>query len=887
MLLATSHALAFRFNEIQHHPPGGDPSLAYVELYNDLGTDIDVTRWRIEGAITFRFPDDTRIPGRGHIVVASDPGALAARYPGITVFGPFEGDLSGGGDLILRNFANAIADRMTFEDFPPWPPGAEGTGYPLAKIDPERLSRTPENWTLGDRIGGTPGARNVAAGEMPAFGGGVLTINELARDGLGGFSLELHNRGSEAVDLDSFRIRVASGEEIAAGSGTLAPGAWATVSDPLFASIPLQGTFALLIDRRGADPAPADGIWIAPDGPEAWGRFPDGGADRFALDAPSPGAANAVTLPDEIAINEIMYHPYSEDRDLQYVELVNRSDHVVDVSYWSFADGIRFEFPAETWIPAGGYLVVARDADLIRLLYGVDAIGDFNGQLAFDGETIALADDRGNIVDRVRYGEDHPWPYEADGWGSSLELRHPERDNALAASWAPSDEAPRAAWKTYEYEGTKPGAGRTIWPLLWKEFILGNLTAGEFLIDDLSIRAQGSELLANGDFEAPLSGWRILGNHNRSGIIPDPDVPGNHVLRVVAQGPQDDGFNHLEITLNLPDNVPYQISFRARWVSGSDKLITRFYYNLLPKTHRLEVPIPNGTPGLPNGRLEALPGPDIDCVRHEPVFPRSTQAVTVSARIRAARGMTAATLAYEVDGTEGGPLPMRDDGTGGDAVAGDGVFAATIPAAKSGAVVRFWIEAYDVASGASTFPADIERGRAVYQVATPPGAATIHQLALILPKADATRMLNLPDVMSNEKFPMTVVYDGEPIYDVPVRLTASARGRTATDRVSFKIYLGSSRALRDALPSLVVDRALKRGQVLTNHLIRRAGGLPCPDEEIIDFVFSNATYSGRAILTGSYEGGFAAAQWPDEEEGTFFKFQNLLYLFTETYTGRP
>lgn len=884
--LGPAPLLAFRFNEIQHLPPGADPGLAYVELYNDLGTDIDLTRWRIEGAITYRFPDDTRVPGRGYVAVARAPQALLARHPGIRVFGPFEGDLSAGGDLILRNFANAIADRITFDVHPPWPPGTAGSGFTLSKVDPERLSRSPENWTLSDRIGGTPGARNVAAGAAPSFGGGPLVINELLRDGKGGFALELYNRGSAPLDLGSFRIRVASDSGMAAGAGAIAPGARAMLTDPLFASIPLDGTFALLIDLREAEPVSADGIWIAPDGPDSWGRFPDGGADRYALDAPSPGAANAATLHDEIAINEIMYHPYSEDRDLQYVELVNRSDHAVDLSYWFFLEGLRFEFPSNTWIPAGGYLVVARNADLIRRLYGVEAIGDFDGQLSFDGETIVLADDRGNIADRVRYGEDHPWPDEADGWGSSLELIHPDRDNALAASWAPSDEAPRAQWKTYRYQGTKPGSGRTIWPLLWKEFIFGSLTPGEFLIDDLSIRAQGRELLSNGNFEAPLSGWRVLGNHNRSKIVQDPDDPANHVLHVVAQGPQDDGFNHLEITLNLPDNVLHEISFRARWVSGSDKINTRFYYNLLPETHRLEVPIPNGTPGKPNSSLIAVPGPDIDLVRHEPVFPKATQTVTVRARIRAARGLAGATLRYDVDGTAGSPLAMRDDGTGGDATAGDGVFAATIPAAKNAAVVRFSIEAIDEAAGKTLFPPDGTWGRATYLVATPPAAATIHQLAIILPKADATRMLNPPDVMSNEKFRTTVVYDGAPIYDVPVRLTASARGRTAADRVSFKIYLGGERALRGSLPSLVVDRALKRGQVLTNHLIRRAGGLPCPDEEIIDFVFSNASYSGRSILTGSYEGGFAEAQWPGDE-GTFFKLQNLLYLFTETYTGRP
>ena len=43
-----------------------------------------------------------------------------------------------------------------------------------------------------------------------------------------------------------------------------------------------------------------------------------------------------------------------------------------------------------------------------------------------------------NVIDRVVYDDDPPWPTEPDGNGPSLELVNPALDNALYSSWRPS-----------------------------------------------------------------------------------------------------------------------------------------------------------------------------------------------------------------------------------------------------------------------------------------------------------------------------------------------------------------------------------------------------------------------------------------------------------------
>ena len=52
--------------------------------------------------------------------------------------------------------------------------------------------------------------------------------------------------------------------------------------------------------------------------------------------------------------------------DEEWIELHNRGESVVNLAGWSLADAVEFEFPADSKIDPGGYVVVARDADALR-----------------------------------------------------------------------------------------------------------------------------------------------------------------------------------------------------------------------------------------------------------------------------------------------------------------------------------------------------------------------------------------------------------------------------------------------------------------------------------------------------------------------------------------
>lgn len=142
--------------------------------------------------------------------------------------------------------------------------------------------------------------------------------------------------------------------------------------------------------------------------------------------------------PAPVVLNEIMYHPPDGRDDLQYIELFNRSGAEADLSGWSFTKGIKFTFPAQTKLKAGGFMVVCRDRAKFVKQYGQGgvAIGNFTGKLGHSGEKIELSDAKQAVVDSVKYGDGGEWPKSADGVCASLERICPTDDENGVWNWS-------------------------------------------------------------------------------------------------------------------------------------------------------------------------------------------------------------------------------------------------------------------------------------------------------------------------------------------------------------------------------------------------------------------------------------------------------------------
>jgi len=142
--------------------------------------------------------------------------------------------------------------------------------------------------------------------------------------------------------------------------------------------------------------------------------------------------------PGGVVISELNYHAGSDLDGDDFLELTNTSAAAIDMSGWSFTAGITAVLPPGTAVPAGGRLVLAKDATQFQTTYGFAPAALYGGNLSNGGETVTLADGALATIDTVTYTDLPPWPSTPDGTGPSLELRDLLSDNTAAASWGPS-----------------------------------------------------------------------------------------------------------------------------------------------------------------------------------------------------------------------------------------------------------------------------------------------------------------------------------------------------------------------------------------------------------------------------------------------------------------
>lgn len=159
----------------------------------------------------------------------------------------------------------------------------------------------------------------------------------------------------------------------------------------------------------------------------------------------------------KLRFTEIMYHPPPvgdvDGDEFEFLELKNTGDTDLSLTGVHFSDGIAFEFPKGARIGAGEYRVLVSNGDAFRLRYpDVEVAGVYERNLSNGGETVTLADPFGDPVASVTYGDDPPWPGQADGDGYSL----------VTVNGSPVGlENDPAVWQRSASLGGSPGVGET------------------------------------------------------------------------------------------------------------------------------------------------------------------------------------------------------------------------------------------------------------------------------------------------------------------------------------------------------------------------------------------------------------------------------------------
>jgi hypothetical protein len=146
---------------------------------------------------------------------------------------------------------------------------------------------------------------------------------------------------------------------------------------------------------------------------------------------------------NQLVINEINYKSSDENDTGDWIEIFNNGDQTVDLTGWIIHDddtSNQFIFPAGQLIYPKEYLVINENNTKFQSIYpGItNSVGEFKFGLSSSGDIINLFDNEGNLIDKVRYGAQLPWPVEPSGTGATLELNALSLDNELAENWSAS-----------------------------------------------------------------------------------------------------------------------------------------------------------------------------------------------------------------------------------------------------------------------------------------------------------------------------------------------------------------------------------------------------------------------------------------------------------------
>lgn len=157
----------------------------------------------------------------------------------------------------------------------------------------------------------------------------------------------------------------------------------------------------------------------------------------------SYSACANVTVP-QLVISKINYNPQPTASiaadSLEFIEITNAGSQVANLTGLYFREpGLTYQFPANKTMTVGQRIFLASNARMFELHYGFKPFGQYSRKLGNDTENLVLADGFGNVINRVEYRDTDPWPKEADGKGSYLELIDLYANNNDPANWRASN----------------------------------------------------------------------------------------------------------------------------------------------------------------------------------------------------------------------------------------------------------------------------------------------------------------------------------------------------------------------------------------------------------------------------------------------------------------
>lgn len=530
--------------------PNGSSYPDYIELRNNGVNASNLTGVTLtDDPVTpakFTFPSGNTIPAGGHLIVWCDDEESAAGFH--TGFG-----LSSGGQTVLLMSGSTILDSVTF-----------GPQAPNLAIG--RVVNGTGTWTANEP---TPGLSNNA--KMLGTTA-TLSINEwMASPAYGEDWFELYNSGTSPVAIGSLWLSDTPGTpkvtQIPAlsyiGAGGFARfDADGTTDGGNHCNFKLSSGGENLVLTASNGVSQLDSVNFGTQALDvSQGSLPDGGNTVVSFPL-SASEEKPNWLPTTVVIHEVLARPASGGED--FIELYNPTASAVGIGNWWLSDDFRtpkkFQIPAGTSIPAGGYLVFTSSQFIAGTIpFSLGSTGDEVCLSAVDGSGVLT-------------GNRSQASFDASAEGVSF--------GRVVASGLENGRGGVEYWpQTSVTSGTANSTPR-IKPVIINEVMYhpvdgaggADVTTTEFI-----------ELHNPTNAAVDLSGWRLKGDSDFT-FAAGTSLPPSGYLVVV-------GFD--------PSNATTLASFRSAYgLTASTVVVGPFDAKLANNTHRIEIAWPDNFEGV-------------------------------------------------------------------------------------------------------------------------------------------------------------------------------------------------------------------------------------------------------------------------------------------------
>ncbi|MGC8829041.1 MAG: lamin tail domain-containing protein [Verrucomicrobiia bacterium] len=287
-----------------------------------------------------------------------------------------------------------------------------------------------------------------------------------------------------------------------------------------------------------------------------------------------------------VLINEIMYNSSGVGGD--YIEIYNPNPNIfVDLSGIQ-VKGTGYTIPDGTILMPLGYLVIVENINVFKSNYGdsLPVIGQYSGNLNNIGEKLSLVITDKNtgkemVLDEVRYEANSPFPIQANGLGSSLQLINPYEDNSRIANWMAIDPSinPGLPVATPGIKNSVIDTNLSIPKLFINEIQTRNITG---ITNSIGMRTGWIEILFNDTGNISLNNYYLSDNYDELLKWKFPDGTTAFSMKplvIFADGIDNYESDELHASFSLATNSG--TIFLSRLVDGKIQIIDYIKYDKL------------------------------------------------------------------------------------------------------------------------------------------------------------------------------------------------------------------------------------------------------------------------------------------------------------------